>query len=431
MKKKAIALLLTAAMTAGILGCGSDSAPTASNVSDESRQAESIHEEDSAAESSAMEESTMAEDTSKSSNQAEAPSGIVFGSDDAVGYDGFEYLMEYELTMDTTESGDEVTYSVYIPDDGHPVDYDRDSVSSNLLGVELYIDLDPVLESEDYTAAENLKHTVAFDWSSIPDAYYAVSVGDVHSITDSMAVCEADYIYHRLNNVTDEYIPQYRLYCMQAMGDGVTALIEVDIRADDTTDETPKLLTELESFYGFDIGWDASLAEDKLTKFESSDEYHDGKYNMGYMSFELQDGWDKDIDESLYTYGSIFAPNGDSTSSHVAFLIQREYVGEEDVISVLLSDTETAEAFIASQYFGEANIDNIQAANYGETFMGETLEITMELSQDGESGTAIIYMGQVDDYIYEIDYMIEGANAEEMQDGQAALELLFNTAQFK
>lgn len=430
MKKKVVALLLTVAMMAGILGCGSDSAPTVSNVSDESRQAESVHEEDSAAESSAM-ENTAEEDTSKSSKEAEAPSGVVFGSNDAAGYDGFEYLMEYELTTDTTESGNEVTYSVYIPNNERPIDYDQGSVSSNLLGVELYIDLDPVLESENYAAAENLKHKVTFDWSSIPNAYYAVSVGDVQSITDSMAVCEADYIYHRLNNVTDEYIPQYRLYCMQEMRDGVTALIEVDIRADDTTDETSKLLAELESFYGFDIGWDTSFAEDRLAKFESSDEYHDDKYNMGYMSFELQEGWDKDIDESLYTYGSIFAPNGDSTSSHVAFLIQREYVGKEDVISVLLSDTETAEAFIASQYFGEANIDGIQAADYGETFMGETLEITMELSQDGESGTAIIYMGQVDDYIYEIDYMIEGASTEEMQDGQAALDLLFNTAQFK
>lgn len=428
MKKKTIALLLTAAMTAGVLGCGSDSAPVDANISEESGQSESSHEEDPVSEDSAA-ENTANEDTSKSSKEAEAPSGVVFGSDDAAGYDGFEYLMEYELTTDTTESGNEVTYSVYIPNDEHPVDYDW-GVSSDLLGVELYIDLDPVLESEDYTAAENLKHKVAFDWSSIPDAYYAVSVGDVHSITDNMAVCEADYIYHRLNNVTDEYIPQYRLYCMQEMKNGVTALIEVDIRADDTTDETPELLAELESFYGFDIGWDTSFAEDKLAEFESSDEYDDEKYNMGYMSFELQKGWDKDMDQSPYTYGSIFAPNGDSTSSHVAFLIQREYVGEEDVISALLSDTEAAKALF-SAFSSEANIDDIQAADYGETFMGETLEITVELSQDGESGKAIIYVGQVDDYIYEIDYMIEGASAEEMQDGQAALDLLFNTAQFK
>lgn len=429
MKKKAIALLLTTAMTTGLCGCGSDSAPAASDVSDEGRQAESGYEENSMAEDSAI-ESAVAEDTSKSSNEVGASSGVVFGSDDAAGYDGFEYLTEYEVTTDNTESGNEITYSVYIPNDEYPIVYDP-SVEGDQLGVNLYINLEPFLESKDFTVAENLKYEVAYDWSSIPSSYYAVSLGDVQSITDDMAVCEVNYIYHRGDSVTDEYIPQYKLYCMQEMKDGVTVIIEVEISADDTTDETFKLLAELESFYGFDIGWDASFAEDKLAKFESSDEYYDDKYNMGYMSFELQEGWDKDVDQSPYTYGSIFAPDGDSTLSHVAFSIERHYVGEEDALSTLLSDTEKAKALFASNFSGEVNIDDIQFEDYGETFLGETLEITMKLSQDGESGIATSYIGQVDDYVYEIDYLAEGASAEEMQDGQAALDLLFNTAQFK
>ena len=428
MKKKAVILLLTATMAANLCGCGSDSASSGTDTAQESEKS-GVDSEETGEESETEEDRKPEEDVTEKSATAAAPTGIVFGSDEAEGYEGFEYLMEFRLTTDTTDSGDEVTYSVYIPESEYTVDFDS-YVSSDQLGVEFSVDLDPVLESEDYSVVENLEYKVAFDWSSIPNAYYAVTVGDVQSIADDTAVCEAGYIYNP-SYAEDEFLPRYRLYCMKKTHDGVTALMEVDISAEDTTDETLDLLAELESFYGFDIEWDASFAEKQLAEFEGSDEYSEDTYNLGYMTFELPEGWAKDVDNSPYTYGSVFAPGGDSTTAHVGFLIQREYVGEENVMSALLSNTELAESLIASQYADEDAIDDLKISNYGETFMGETLEIIAELSQDGETGTFKIYIGQVEDYMYEIIYITEETSAEELKNGQDALDLLFKTAQFK
>lgn len=428
MNKKTIALLLTAAMTACFCGCGSDSASSAADTAQEKKKTDQDSAKETKAEDSVPED-TSEEEGAKDSEDAAAPTGIVFGSDEAEKYEGFEYLMEFRLTTDTTESGDEVTYSVFIPASDYTVDFDS-YVSSDQLGVEFSIDLDPVLESEDYSVVQNLEYRVAFDWSSIPNAYYAVTVGDVQSIADDMAVCEAGYIYNP-SYAEDEFLPRYRFYCMKKTHDGVTALMEVDISAEDTTDETLDLLAELESFYGFDIEWNASFAENQLAEFEGSGEYSEDTYNLGYMTFELPEGWAKDVDNSPYTYGSVFAPGGDSTTAHVGFLIQREYVGEENVMSALLSNTELAESLIASQYAGEDAIGDLKISNYGETFMGETLEIIAELSQDGETGTFKIYIGQVEDYMYEIIYITEETSAEELKNGQDALDLLFKTAQFK
>lgn len=427
MNKKAIALLLAVNMTIALCGCGSDSGSSGTDVSREDEQSEQATEEETETEVPAAEE--KAEDSSDDADTSSAPSGIVFGSDEAAGYDGFEYLMEFQLTTDSTASGDDVTYSVFIPDSEYTVDFDS-YVSSDQLGVEFSIDLDPVLESEDYEVDENLEYKVAFDWSSIPNAYYAVTVNEVQSIADDMAICEVGYIYNP-SYAEDEFLPRYRLYCMKKTHDGVIAFMEVEISAEDTTDETLGLLAELESFYGFDIGWDASFAEKQLEEFESSDEYSDEAYNLGYMTFELPEGWAKDVDNSPYTYGSVFAPGGDSATAHVGFLIQRDYIGDENVMSALLSNTELAEALITSQYAGEDIIDDLKVSNYGETFMGETLEITAGLSQDGESATLRIYIGQVDDYLYEILYITEETSAEELKNGQDALDLLFETAQFK
>lgn len=428
MKRKIVISLLAAAMAAGLYGCGSDSAASSADSAREIEQSEPDSEKP-ATESETEEDEAPKEDVSEKAKTAAAPTGIVFGSDEAEGYEGFEYLMEFRLTADTAESGDEVTYSVYIPESEYTVDFDS-YVSSDQLGVDFSVDLDPVLESEDYTVDENLEYRVAFDWSSIPNAYYAVTVGDVQSIADDMAVCEAGYIYNPAY-AEDEFLPRYRFYCMKKTHDGVTALMEVDISAEDTTDETPDLLAELESFYGFDIGWDASFAENQLAEFEAGGEYSEDTYNLGYMTFELPEGWEKDVDNSPYTYGSVFAPGGDSSNAPTALLIQREYVDMENVVSALLSDTELAESFIASQFAGEETIRDLKISNYGETFMGETLEMIAEFSQNGESGTLKIYMGQVDDYIYEIIYAANEASAEELKNGQDALDLLFKTAQFK
>lgn len=426
MKKNILAILLTVSMTVGLCGCGADSASSGADTTPEKESTENISEEepgkDASNEADATEDETP-KDVGESSFAAKTGLGF-----NRIGVnDGFKYLMEYELTTDSTPSGDEVAYTIYIPDDEYPTDYGW-GVSSEQFGVSFDADTDVILESENNTVEKNLEYEIAFDWSSISEYYYAVSIGDVQSVGNDMAVGVVSYI--RYSNVFDEYESVYRFYCMLETPDKVPVLLEVEIDSSDTTDETPELLAELESFYGFNIGWDAAAANDKLEEFMSDNSSDDGTFNLGYMTFELPDGWNKDVDKSPYTGGSIFAPNGNSDSSHTSFLIQRFYV-EEDIMNTALVDTKSAEAHFENAFSNEVAIDNMKVTEYGDTFIGRTLEIYMELSQGGESAVYISYVGQVDNYMYEIDYLESEASEAERKEALDAIELMFKTAKLK
>lgn len=427
MKKKVLAILLAISMTAGLCGCGSGSETSETNAVQESEPSGQISEEEPKAKES--DEKSETENKSENSEKAALSGEVTFGSDQASGYDGFEYLMEYQLITDSTESGDEVTYTVFIPKDEYPNGY-REYVFSQQGGVEFSVNLDPALESKDNTVAENLEHTVANDWDpdNASDIYYAIDIGEVQNINDDMAVCEVSCILY--SDIFEEHTPRYEFYCMRKMPDGITALIKVTVRSN-YTDEVPELLAELESFYGFSIGWDTSFVDNKLADFEANDAYNDGKYNMGYMSFELPEGWTKDINQTAYESGSIFAPNGDMESAHVIIQIDRNYVGETDVISQLLSDTDATEELLAAGYTEEGTVESVKVADYGETFIGRTIEITMELSNGSERASAISYMGQVDDFVYEIYYVSKDADETEKKNGRAALDLILKTAELK
>lgn len=427
MRKKVFALLLTVSMTAALCGCGSGS-----ETSDTDAVQESESSEEMPAQEPEIKEPDEESEPENESEDSEKPGGsgeVTFGSDQVAGYDGFEYLMEYQLVTDSTESGDEVTYTVYIPKDEYPNGY-REYVYSQQSGVEFSIDLEPALESKDNTVAKNLEYTIAKDWDpdNASDIYYAMDIGEIQNVSGDMAVCEVSCILY--SDIFEEHTPKYEFYCMRKMPDGITALIKVTVRSN-YTDEAPELLAELESFYGFSIGWDTSFVDNKLAEFEANDAYSGGKYNMGYMTFELPEGWAKDNNQTVYDSGSVFAPNGDMESAHVIIQIDRNYIGETDVISELLSDTEATEELLKASYTEEGTIESVKIAEYGETSIGRTIEITMELSNGSERAFAISYMGQVDDFIYEIYYISDEADETEKKNGRAALDLILKTAELK
>ena len=69
-------------------------------------------------------------------------SGVVFGSDEAKGYDGFEYLMEELVSTSNTKSGDKKTLSVFVPDGDYP-SVSGSYATSERMGVVVDVDIDP------------------------------------------------------------------------------------------------------------------------------------------------------------------------------------------------------------------------------------------------------------------------------------------------
>lgn len=254
MKRKAISLLLAVAMTAGLCGCGSRTDSESIDLLEEREQVEDFGEEEAAKEEA---EDDIAEESANSDKTRPLTDGVAFGSDEAAGYDGFKYLVEQTVSTSNTESGSEVSYSVYVPN-GDDIRAGEYYANGELMGVYLSVNIEPDhtgYKAESESVAEGLKSFVENEKNNMFYGgydYYDISVGEVESIADNMAVCEMSWLLYY--QTEDEYAPFYMLYAAQDMGDGVTALIQVFIVDYETTDESQVVIDELSAFYGIEIG---------------------------------------------------------------------------------------------------------------------------------------------------------------------------------
>lgn len=422
MKKKVIAVFLATAMTFGLTACGS-STPSASDITGNRKQetAEETTEEDTKEEAEVPEASAEVEEDTKST-----PKGVVFGSKEAAGYTDFAYLTEAIVSTSDTKSGNKASYSVYIPDDEYPY-VSGSSASSQRMGVDFEIDIAPYLQydAQDYTVVENLEEYVESQMSYASSNYYGITVGEVREMPDGSASCEVSYMeYNSYDNV---YAPFYVQYNLKEMEDGLYALSEVRISADETTGKTADLLKELSDFYQFDINWDASFADTKRAEFENSDEYNPDAYNLGFMSFELPEGWDEDEDESSYDQ-YVFAPEGNYALADAAIVVTNDW-SSDDVVTALLSDEDYTKSYFETVFGGmgeDVTIKDITVENMGETFIGKTAKITVVTSDSTGSGTVTFFMGQVDYEVYAIY-----AYAWEEESVDEAIDMIFETGKVK
>ena len=417
MKNKVIAAFLAASMVFGLTACGS-ATPTASDVTGDRKVVKEEADEEEVEE--AEEETEEVEEEVEEETKSKAK-GVVFGSKEASGYTDFAYLMEAIIATSDTKSGNKASFSVYIPDD----DYSSVSGSrarSSRMGVTFEVDVAPYLQydAEDYTVVENLEEYVTSEMEYSSSSYYGVTVGEVEELADGSAVCEVSYMDYEYYD--DAYYPSYEQYNLKELKDGVYDLTVVEINADETTGKTESLVEELESFYEIDINWDENFADTKRAEFENSDEFNPDAFNLGFMSFELPEGWAKDEDESSYDE-YVFAPNGNYALADVAITVTNDW-SSDDIITMLLSDEEYTKTYFES-YF-EGMIDDVKVEDMGETFMGKTAKITIDASTDDGSATLTYYMGQ-EDYDVNIIYVYswEGESADE------AVEMIFETGSLK
>ena len=414
MKNKIITALLITAMLSGLTACGGKE-PSASDLTTNRAQAagdDTTTEDDT---EEAEEETEETKEPEETEEETKAVSGVVFGSDEAKGYDGFEYLMEELVSTSNTKSGDKKTLSVFVPDGDYP-SVSGSYATSERMGV--VVDIDPYLQydAEDYTVGENLEAYVE-DEMSYSSYLYGIDIGEIVEIGEDAAMCEVTYM--QFDSYDDSYAPYYQIFYLKEMGDNVMGLLDICIIADETTGKTKNLLAELESFYQIDIGWDDSFAEAKRAEFESSDEYNADAFNLGYMTFELPEGWEKDEDESSYSE-AVFAPKGDAIGEYGYISIEEDYADDEGIIDEMLSDLEYTQSYF-EEVLGE-DVTDLVIDDAGETFLGKTL--VMEMKADGDTGIFYIAQNGYSQYaVYAVIWAGEGEEA----DVRAALDMFFET----
>lgn len=416
MKNKLITALLTGAVLSVLTACGGKE-PSASDLTTNRAHATEVND---AAETDGEETEEVTEEPEE---ETKAVGGVVFGSDEAKGYDGFEYLMEELVSTSNTRSGDKKTLSVFVPDGDYP-SVSGSYATSERMGVVVDVDIDPYIQynAADYTMEENLEAYVE-DEMSYSSYLYGVDIGEVESLGKDAAICEVTYM--EFDSYDNTYAPRYQIFYLKEMGDNVMALVDIYIRADETTGKTKDLLAELSSFYQIDIGWDDSFAEAKRAEFESSDEYNADAFNLGYMTFELPEGWEKDEDESSYSE-AVFAPKGDATGGYGYISIEEDYSDDEGVIDEMLSDLEYTQSYF-EEVLGE-DVTDLVIDDAGETFLGRTL--VMEMKADGDTGIFYIAQSGYSQYaIYAVIWAGEGEEAE--ANVRAAVDMLFETGKLK
>lgn len=433
MKRKVIAALLAAVMVTSVTACG-NGLPNASEitsgrnvVSDDEENTEKPEETEETEKEGKEEENKESEEKESDKDKTEVK-GVVFGSEEAKGYDGFEYLMEELISTSNTKSGNKASFSVFVPDDDYP-SISGSSARSERMGVSFEIDLDPYLgyNAEDYTVSENLEK-FAEDEFSYSTYKYGIEIGDVEEIDDNTATCLVTYMDYSSYN--DTYSPVYELYKLEDIGDGVTMLLVVSIDSEETTGKTKSLLKELSSFYQMDIDWDDSFAETKRTAFENSDEYNADAFNLVYMSFELPEGWEKDEKNSTYSE-PVFAPGGNARTANGYIQVSKEYTSD-DYVEALLDDTDYTAKALQSSMGDDVSDVKVEAMN--DTFMGRVAKVEMNVYDDDIDGTGIgiVYYGYYDYTLYMIAAFIsEDADAEEALDIRAAIDMLFETGKMK
>lgn len=435
MKRKIIAALLAAVMVTSVTACG-NSQPNASDVtsgriaSTEEENTDKTEDTDKEEKEEEKESEDKESEEKESNKDKTAAKGIVFGSDEAKGYDGFEYLMEELISTSNTKSGNKASFSAFVPEDDYP-SVSGSRARSERMGVTFEIELEPYLgyKSEDYTIKENLENCIEneFSYSSYK---YGVEIGDVEEIDDDTATCLVTYMDY--NSYDDEYSPVYELYKLEDIGDGITVLYTVSIDSEETTGKTNALLKELSSFYQMDIDWDDSFAETKRSAFENSDEYNADAFNLAslYMSFELPEGWEKDEKNSSYNE-FVFAPGGSARKANGYIKVSKEY-SYDNYVEALLEDPDYTAAAL-QESMGE-DISDITVEAIEDTFMGDVAKVEMKVYDDDieGTGTGIVYYGHYDYNMYMIVVFIsEEADADEELEIREAIDMLFETGKMK
>lgn len=400
MKKRLFVLLMAGCLMAGsiLTGCSSKAANETAVVDDKQEDAESDKQKEAKkAKDQKKEESSETEedkDTGETAGEVvkvgknAGKSGVpVLGGRNTEGYDKFKYLYEEVLI---SEEDEEQQITIYIPE-GDYYDVDMARADAEEHGVSFTVKLNPYVQYDqgDYSPEENLQVYLDDEY----DEFYttdlkALEISDIEEIGDDAA--RATVKYCEYESWDEDYAAIYTTYCYHMLEPDLAVLTKVEINSKNADADTKKLLKEIESFYNFEIEWNAKEAEEMIENYLENSEGETETFSTGFLKFDLPSGWKEDIDYSEPDM-SIYAPGGDLEFSGCAVIVMEKYIGYEmDDFSKLFTNNEFVEEFLEAQ-LGE-DIEDFTVEEYGETSIGETVVITCSYVRDDMKAESEIYL---------------------------------------
>ena len=427
MKKKIVMLLLALTMAFSVTGCSSTKDVVSTDYEDmdedEDDKDEEDEEKDSEKDTDEAKDSKDDKETDESNDEKELDdekddedeekkpaSGVVLGGEFDKDYDGFEYiycetLMTESEENETTGKMESESLLVFIP----KADYasvNRDTAYAEDLGVDFRVTLNPYIryEEEDYLPEENLAYYLEgrFDPFYSTD-YKDIEISEVETL-DKGVRATVRYCYY--DRWTESYMPIFCTYYLTELTKDLSVLVEVEINLEDVTGKTDFLLSELETFYEFDIDWDKAEAQKKVHNFMNSAEADINTVSTGFMIFELPAGWEQDYDYNDFS-SNAFAPKGDVDKAGCVVDVYREYLGMDsfdmaDMMAVE-EDLEDYKAFLVENLGDDAK--NVVVEYCGETAIGNALKFSYTIQNGEYEENNVVYVITNGDYIYSIEGM--------------------------
>lgn len=396
--KKKIAIMLAMVTTAvSLTACGG-----AKLLLDKAAQGKEESEEVNA-EVSEGDEGTVSE------NEPARSLGARFGTEFDENELGYEYLYPEILMTDSKENAEtgkmeSQKLQIVIPQGDYNT-VNRDYAYGEKLGVKVHVQLNPYLQHhyEDYTLKENLQAYLDGEY----DEFYSVDYKDVSisEITGDEEQVKADVDYFRYDKYDDDYTYYQVTYQLFDFGGDKLALVTTTICADDTTGKTPMLIAEVNDFYGTDIQWDADAAEARKQAFLNSNNGDVLEISTGWIKFELPKGWSEDWKNNDDYSRDLYAPDGDMLKAGCYIAVGRnyqEYGSEIDIASI--AGREQDLAALKSGLATATGLDesDITIQDYGMTVLGQAIEFSYTVVEEGISYEEHRWWVSDKNYIYEI-----------------------------
>lgn len=199
---------------------------------------------------------TEAEETVSVEEEAEIP---VFGQEDIADYSGFQYLHSETITAEIAQ-GKKKEVTVFLP--GETYINDEGCLVGNGSGINFQIMAQNYYIMENSTVEENLQgyFEVAHDPAYMPNIE-DLTVSEIEKTGENAVAATAEYCNYDV--ATDSYSVHVESYYVVTLENGVTLQFVVTVKEENVTEETEAIIEELETFYPFEIAWDAQAAKEK------------------------------------------------------------------------------------------------------------------------------------------------------------------------
>ena len=389
MKKKiALCLIVICFAATGLWGCGVKNVRETLNIDKESDGENDIEKEDS--------EGVEDEKTEKEADMDHP----VLGQEDIEDYEGFEYLYCEEIRTESeknekTGKMESKQLSVFVPIDDY-VSVSRGTVWGQKLGISYKVELEPYLSynADDYLISENLDRYLESTYDPFFSTEYEdLAISEAEELDRNTARATVEYCEY--DEYDDDYSVVFVTYLLKKIDD-LTVLVRVEADYQEATGKTPELLAELEEFYQFEIDLDKERAEKKLEDHLA--EGGNKTVSTGFFMFELPEGWKKDREESDFeTY--VYAPGGNSETSHCMLAIRQEYIGQLFADEDMLESSGDALVDAVKEMLREDGMDG-DVSYYGKTCLGVAIKVEVQIAgEDGSVADAHIYYVFSDAYI--------------------------------